>query len=190
MYKHITNLIPESYSNFLLNEFENNVNWMFTPSASNVGENYDSSDPNIRDSTQFVHAIHGYNNSMSPLFQSVVPIVWFFEKETGIKIKNILRIKANCLVRDGTDQKYNPPHVDVVEPGYISLVYYINDSDGDTVLFDKVISQGHNNLTPIERVTPRKGSLFMFPSNQLHASSCPIHNKQRLVINFILEPLC
>lgn len=187
MYKQFIDLVPESFSNYLLNEFENNVPWSFTPSASNVGDNYDLNDPNIRDSTQFVHGIIGYNNATSPLFQSVVPIVWFLEKETGIKIKNILRIKANCLVRDGTTGQYNPPHVDVYEPGCMSLVYYINDSDGDTILFDKMIQQGHNDLTPIVRNSPRKGSAFMFPSNQLHASSCPVNSKQRLVLNFILE---
>lgn len=187
MYKHFIDLVPTSYSDFLLNEFQNNTSWMFTPSASNVNDNYDKNDPNIRDSTQFVHAILGYNNPVSSLFQTVVPIVWFFEKESGYKVKNILRIKANCLVRDGDEQKYNPPHVDVYEPGCVSLVYYINDSDGDTVLFDKMIQQGHNNLTPIHRVSPKKGSVFMFPSNQLHASSCPIESRQRLVINFILE---
>lgn len=188
MHQYFKNLIPESYSDLLLKEFENNSSWMFTPSASNVGENYDKNDPNIRDSTQFVHAILGYSNAVSPLVQSVVPIVWFFEKETGIKIKNILRIKANCLTRDGNDYKYNPPHVDVYDPGFISMVYYINDSDGDTILFDKMIADGHDNLTPVERIKPSKGSLLAFPSNQLHASSCPIENKQRLVINFILEP--
>lgn len=187
MIKHLIDLVPESYSDYLLNEFENNISWSFTPSASNVGENYDKNDPHIRDSTQFVHGIIGYNQAVSPAYQVVVPVVWFLEKELGIKVKNILRIKANCLVRDGTEDQYNPPHVDVYEPGCMSLVYYINDSDGDTILFDKTIQHGHNNLTPIQRVTPRKGSAFLFPSNQLHASSCPINTKQRLVLNFILE---
>jgi len=187
MYKQLIDLVPESYSNFLLNEFTNNVQWTFTPSASNVGDNYDKNDPNIKDSTQFVHGIIGYSNTTSPLVQSVVPVVWFLEKETGIKIKNIVRVKANCLVRDGSAEQYNPPHVDVYDPGFVSLVYYINDSDGDTILFDKMIQQGHENLTPIVRNSPRKGSAFLFPSNQLHASSCPVDCKQRLVLNFILE---
>ena len=99
-----------------------------------------------------------------------------------------MRIKVNCLTRDGFESKYNPPHVDVVEPGFLSLIYYINDSDGDTVLFDKTIDQGFNDLKIVERITPRQGSAFLIPSNQLHASSCPIQNNRRLVINFILEP--
>jgi hypothetical protein len=187
MHKLLTNLIPESYSNLLLQEFLNFTSWQFTNSASNVGDNYDTSDVNILDSIQFVHGI--YNHQVeSPLYHSIVPIVWFFEKETGIKIKRILRIKVNCLTRDGNEIKYNPPHVDITEPGCISLIYYINDSDGDTVLFDKTIDQGFDNLTIIERIQPKKGNAFLIPSNQLHASSCPINNRQRLVINFILEP--
>jgi len=187
MHKLLTDLVPKSYSDTLLQEFSNFKGWQFTNSASNVGNNYDINDTNILDSIQFVHGV--YNNQIdSPLYHSVVPVVWFLEKETGIKINRILRIKVNCLTRDGSELKYNPPHVDVVEPGCISLIYYINDSDGDTILFDKTIDQGFNNLKIIEKVTPRQGSAFLIPSNQLHASSCPLTNHQRLVINFILEP--
>jgi hypothetical protein len=47
MYKLLTNLIPESYSNLLLQEFSNFTGWQFTNSASNVGNNYDTNDINI-----------------------------------------------------------------------------------------------------------------------------------------------
>jgi hypothetical protein len=187
MHKLLKDLVPKSYSDMLLQEFLNFSNWSFTSSASNVGENYDKTDTNILDSTQFVHGIFNHKID-SPLYHTVLPVIWFLEKETGIKIKRLLRIKVNCLTRDGFELKYNPPHVDVVEPGCLSLIYYINDSDGDTVLFDKTIDQGFDDLKIIERITPQQGSAFLIPSNQLHASSCPIKNNRRLVINFILEP--
>jgi hypothetical protein len=187
MHKLLTDLVPKSYSDMLLKEFLNFSNWSFTPSASNVDENYDKNDPNILDSIQFVHGIFNHQID-SPLYHTVLPVIWFFEKETGIKVKRLLRIKVNCLTRDGFELKYNPPHVDIVESGFLSLIYYINDSDGDTVLFNKTIDQGFDNLKVVERITPRQGSAFLISSNQLHASSCPIQNNQRLVINFILEP--
>lgn len=186
MHKLLTDLIPSHYSAQLLEEFSK-IHWYFTPSAANVDGNYDHSDTNIQDSIQFVHGIADNNVPVGPLYQTVIPILWFFEKETGLRIKSILRIKANCLTRDGYEVKYNPPHIDVFNPGFHSLIYYINDSDGDTVLFDQTIDQGHNNLTVMERFTPKQGSALLIPSNQLHASSCPINTKQRMVINFVLE---
>jgi hypothetical protein len=185
-HKLFENLIPPHYSEQLLLEFSR-ISWMFTPSAANVEDNYDKNDTNIRNSVQFVHGITDMNKPVSPMHPLVLPILWFFEKETGLQIKNIMRIKANCLTRDGFEVKYNSPHIDIYEKGYTSLIYYINDSDGDTILFDKTIDQGFTDLKIIKRVTPKKGNAFMIPSNQLHASSCPIDTKQRMVINFVLE---
>lgn len=186
-HKLFENLIPPHYCEQLLMEFSR-ISWMFTPSAANVDSNYDRNDTNIQNSVQFVHGITDMNKALSPMHQLVMPILWFFEKETGFVIKNIMRVKANCLTRDGGDlSKYNPPHIDIYAPGYVSLIYYINDSDGDTVLFDKKISEGFENLKVVQRVTPKKGNLFMIPSDQLHASSCPSETKQRMVINFVLE---
>lgn len=186
MHKLLTDLVPPHYQQYLFEELSRSA-WGFTPSAANVGNNYDPTDPNILDSVQFTHGICDDNKPISPLYQIVLPILWFLEKDTGYKIKNILRIKANCLTRDGFEIKYQPPHIDVYEPGFHSLIYYVNDSDGDTILFDKTIDQGHCDLNIIERITPKKGSGFLIPSNQLHASSCPINTRQRLVINFVLE---
>ncbi len=187
MYNVIENFIPDSYSDVLLAEIEK-IEWKFTPSASNVGNNYDRNNPNIQDSIQYVHGVTGYNDPPSSLYSLVVPLVWFFEKETNIKIKNILRIKINCLTRDGTESKYNPPHVDVTQPGFLSLIYYVNDSDGDTVIFDKSHKDGHNNLTPIGRITPKKGTATLIPSDIFHSSSCPINTLRRMVVNIILQP--
>lgn len=186
MYKLFENLIPDHYQDFLVEEFSR-LSWNFTPSAANVNDNYDKNDPNIRDSVQFVHGIADGNKPMSPMYQTVLPILWFFEKESGRKIKNIMRIKANCLTRDGDEVKYNPPHIDIYATGFTSLIYYVDDSDGDTILFDKYIEDGFTDLKIEHRVTPKKGSAFMIDSNQLHSSSCPIKNRSRMVINFVLE---
>jgi hypothetical protein len=186
-HKLFKDLLPASYHEILCREFKNNIDWKFTESASGVYDNYDKSNSNIKDSVQFVHSIAEDNNGTSPAYSLVLPIIWFFEKESGLTVKNILRIKANCLTNNGDDVKYNAPHIDVTKPGYASLIYYVNDSDGDTVLFNEYVSHGHFNLTELERITPKQGSAFLIPSHQYHCSSCPIISKQRIVINIILE---
>jgi hypothetical protein len=186
MYIVLDDFIPQSYADILLDEFEKNVSWTFTPSASNVDKNYDINDINIRDSIQFVHPIAAEDQSVSSLFSLVIPLVWFLEKETGLKIKSIGRIKANCLTRDGDEYKYNPPHVDVYNPGHISMIYYLDDSDGDTIVFDQYSDHGHSNLTITERIIPKKGRALVLHSDRFHASSCPVTSKKRMVINFIL----
>lgn len=92
---------------------------------------------------------------------------------------SIQRIKYNMLWRckeRGT--RYNSPHTDA-PAGHLSAVYYVNDSDGDTVILD---GQG-------SRITPKQGSLLVFPSDLMHASSNPVNSYERIVINFVLKPI-
>ena len=106
--------------------------------------------------------------------------------ENELDILNILdhkfepyKIKYNLLWKvSESNKRYNLPHVDHVEKDYISAIYYVVDSDGDTCFFyrDETI-----------RIKPKKGTLVVFPSNILHASSNPIESFERVVINFIIR---
>lgn len=183
----IDNFIPESYQNALIQEFEGELSWFYSNSAAGVCENFDTTDSNIIDSTQFVHGIVEDNKGISPTYPLIFPLIWFLEKEKHIKVKNVLRVKANLMTRDGREIKYQPPHVDVYGPGFLTMIYYINDSDGDTIIFDKLHDQGHCNLNITKRITPKKGRILLLPSNVFHSSSCPIRTKRRTVLNFILE---
>ena len=75
---------------------------------------------------------------------------------------------------------YQPIHLDKPSKGYMSLLYYVNDSDGDTIFFDK-------NIRMIKRVNPKKNRAILFDSNILHAGSNPIKSKKRIVINTIFK---
>lgn len=183
-HKLFKDLLPASYHEILCREFKNNVDWKFTDSASGVYDNYDKNNSNIKDSIQFVHSIAEDNNGISPVYSLVLPIIWFFEKESGLTVKNILRIKANCLTNNGNDIKYNAPHIDVTKPGYASLIYYVNDSDGDTILFNEYY-EGYpiSTFSQQKQITPKKGKLVMFPSKLFHSGNFPVLSPFRSVIN-------
>ena len=70
------------------------------------------------------------------------------------------------------------PHIDL-DPGdeHIVVLYYVNDSDGDTKFFNK-------DFELIKRVSPKKGKVVIFHSNTLHTSSNPIESPYRMVVNF------
>jgi hypothetical protein len=71
-------------------------------------------------------------------------------------------------------------------PENMTAVYYINDSTGDTVIFNE--SYGHKGeLTEKIRVSPKQGRLVLFNGHLLHAGNYPTTNTPRLIanINFI-----
>ena len=85
----------------------------------------------------------------------------------------LLRMKVNLLFpKQG--KKYNGFHTDYKDlKKFKSLIYYINDSDGDTLIYNKKLT----------KVKPKSGKVVLFDGNLLHASSNPIKSKMRLVCN-------
>ncbi|MGB0907500.1 MAG: hypothetical protein ACPGVT_08400 [Maricaulaceae bacterium] len=96
----------------------------------------------------------------------------------GIDHTQILRAKANLLMREPAPFTH-PAHTDDQKP-HIVFIYYVNDSDGDTHFYE--------NGEIVNQVSPKKGRAIMFEGHRLHASSSPLENRFRLVINYNLVP--
>ncbi len=87
------------------------------------------------------------------------------------------------------DIKHYPPHTDCTNTGGVSAIYYSSDATGDTYLFnecdinDKVeIDRFNHKWEPVDCVSPKKGRLIVFPSNNYHAGS-PTTSERRMLIN-------
>jgi hypothetical protein len=119
------------------------------------------------------------NEKNSDKLDLILPIIWFFQKETNIKIKSIFRVKANLTTRYNMSEKdvYDSIHIDHESDNYLSLIYYVNDSDGNTIIYNE------NK----DEITPKANNLYYFKSNTKHSALYPKENKKRIVINFILE---
>jgi hypothetical protein len=139
--------------------------------------------PDSLDVQQFTHLIYELTQPVSQLFPTILPVI------TAIPytIKQLIRIKMNLCVYFHSDNAnaHGMPHVDftdIKEP-LISAIYYVNDSTGDTLIFD----QRYGEKAPLSvktRVPPRKGRLVVFDGALLHAGNTPKTNAPRVNINF------
>jgi hypothetical protein len=91
-----------------------------------------------------------------------------------------LRIKANLLTSVVNRPHYHPPHIDTDGEGFMSCIYYLHDSDGDTHFFP----QNEQGTT----VTPKANRGVLFDSNIRHCSSNPITTERRMIINSVFRP--
>jgi hypothetical protein len=144
--------------------------------------------PNIIDNGQFTHAILDNGQTFSPDVGLLVPILYMFADKAGIVVNNILRIRINLMVQDKTFtyENFNCPHTDMI-PSKVFL-YYVNDCDGDTILFDETIVSDDDpfptEFNIIKRISPKAGKGVFFDGSRFHASSSPSTYKVRYVINF------
>lgn len=114
----------------------------------------------------------------------------YISNKLGYSVNEILRINCNISTPcfDLKDNQYTSPHSDInIE--HKSLVFYLHDSDGDTVLFDK-FSNGDDeeihNLKIIKRVTPMKNSCVTFDGLRYHALIPSKKNLRKIInVNYI-----
>lgn len=186
-YSVLNKLVPPSYAKILEDELTQTMPWYYTPSSS--GEvDIDQKDKNVVNFPQMHHVFLDSDGTTSPHFVLIQPLIWFLEKELSINIISLNRIKANLLLQgDATLDNYNLPHIDHPGDDHISMVYYVNESDGDTRIFDKTVQEGHEDLNCIGQFKPEQGRALVFKSNRFHASAPPVKFKSRMIINFVLQ---
>ena len=98
------------------------------------------------------------------------------------------RIRAGMFLKGSG---LHTPHVDYFFEHY-TVLYYANESDGDTYLFNETVTPSDsapiypNNFTVMERVSPKRGRVLIFNGLNYHSSSLPSLNNERMAININL----
>ena len=94
--------------------------------------------------------------------------------EVNKVLREILLARIYLLVPYRTNLEHYSPHTDLPFDHFVVL-YYVNNSDGDTVFFDKDAI--------VKRVSPKRGRVVLFDGNILHGGGIP-KNGPRSVVNF------
>lgn len=170
----------------LLTDGSKNFPWMFSKATNEVSENNEVIDaPLVEDSWQLVHTAMVDGKQISAFHQDIKNLLTKFAEKNNIRVLMILRSRANLMPQDkGANGKHHFPHIDSSHQHMVFL-YYVNDSDGDTILFDKRYGDDLSNIEDCiaAKVSPKAGAAIVFNGNTYHASSSPINTKYRAVIN-------
>ena len=145
----------------------------------------------VEDDSQFVCTYKDHNKEeiyfdYNP-FQQYAKKLFYSTKVWRCKANIIFQKKSKLFENK---RKVNHPHVDLFRP-HTTMLYYINDSDGDTVIYEQRhpgdnVSRHPNALIEVERITPKKGRIVLFDGLHYHTASSPRKTRFRAVINFNL----
>lgn len=186
----IPNFLPQKYAedieNMLLGE---DFPWFFNKHASydnkEIVEKFEKNDPRLRDTSAFIHGFMLDSNVNSDYFLQVKPILYFLEQKCKIITENIFRIRGVFVPPNPSMKNYmNIPHVDINLP-HTTVLYYVNDCDGDTVIFNELF--GSDNWfapkTVAYKCKPQKNKALIFNGLRYHTGCVPTINN-RVLINF------
>lgn len=130
---------------------------------------------------------------VTPMSSLLLPILFVFCEKAGLEYTAILRIRVGLFTKSMIQVKHHNPHVDFSQP-HQTAVYYVNDSDGDTVVFKETSSDvgiaqsgrfaNEGKFRIAGRVSPKKGKMMCFDGRHYHASMHPMKANKRLAITF------
>jgi hypothetical protein len=187
--KVVHNLLP----NMFVNDIEyiiNSQNFPWQYSSSSVKLPFEVNNPLVKEVDLYSTVIFkdgiNYNEQLFHFFYS---ILYFLEEHCAGW--NLHRIHVNKLLKseDYPDSCYQTPHHDcgTDKKQYKTFLYYVNDSDGETVFFNEYGLKHVNNPTICYTNKPKKNSLVIFDSQRLHSSTPPRIYDNRVVVNIVME---
>jgi hypothetical protein len=150
--------------------------WFFVPNITN---------PNDEVSIPaFSHVFMEKGIISSNVYESLSFIGKLGALKYDANYKNIFNVRS-FLQLPSNSNTINPYHVDLLED-HIVVLYYVIDSNGDTIILNKKYDSSNVDLTNseiVQRVTPKQGRVLIFDGLTYHASSTP-KDAVRCIINF------
>jgi hypothetical protein len=167
------------------------IPWFYNSTEGNttVGSPIDTLDPKIlefhktqvEEGPQLCYLVYRDGKLLgSSQLNNIRTITIPLQKKFDVVV-DMTRVKYNLQfqITNGSKDKHNTPHVDSKFP-HMTMIYYVNDSDGDTFFFDKKL-----NVT--KRVSPKAGRAVIFKGDIMHTGQHPINSHARCVINMNFE---
>jgi hypothetical protein len=131
----------------------------------------------------------------SPMTALLLPLLFTFCDKAQRPFTRLLRIRLGLYPRIMMEAAHHP-HVDFYYPHY-NAIYYVNDSDGDTVLYEETFDDvpkaalarylQEGKFKVAELATPKKGKIIGFDGRHYHASMHPMKATHRIAIAFSFQ---
>lgn len=138
--------------------------------------------------TAFSHVFKNHQGPQSKIYDFLTPLVYQACEQVNFAVNDI--VMARSFLQLPNTNGVNNPHIDFKDQ-HLVLLYYVNDSQGPTVLYNETFPQvpveevNQRTLTVKTRIEPKKGRCVFFDGLTYHSSSGPTDDV-RCVVNFDL----
>jgi len=148
----------------------NEFPWFYLSDSSSD----DVIDTNKNKKYSFHHTTMRAKKSNSIFNDFTIQIANTMKNKFGLNDYRLFRLRWGMTTNNGK-KIINNPHVDFKEHHKV-ILYYLNESDGDTYFYD-------NEDNIINQNTPEENSAILFEGNIRHSSSKPIKYDRRIILN-------
>ena len=165
----------------------NNFPWHYTEDVTGAGDFDSQHRPamshqyvEIDDDNDTSEIISVYHHLFTPLLSKACQYLKMPETEV-LQGRSFLQFPLKNIDTSVVDT----PHIDLDEgEEHIVVLYYVIDSDGDTVIYNERTKS--NTYTEKQRVTPKQGRVVIFEGGQYHTAEQPTKGT-RCIVNYNLD---
>ena len=138
------------------------------------------------DSPQFSHLVFDEGVANSNHLPVLIPLL----SSIPVQIEQLLKIKFN-MKYPKNNNNFGVPHFDLNLNSFLTALYYVNDSDGDTVIFNQRNNEDFETLTIKQTISPKQGRIIIFDGTLYHSAGNPLLQERIVInINFIAKSAC
>ncbi len=184
-------IIPPVYQNWLIDCIKNpDLKWMIKDNA--ISDLFEDDPRNGYCNFHYLYEVE--QGELSPLCNAFMPLALQFRDK--LKAESLLRMRVNH-VPAWCSNIIQLPHVDSYVKNSWNVVYYIDNSNGDTIIYNErtqdpqqyVELAKQDNFTEMTRVSPKKGRAVAFKGDLFHSSTTPVGTWRPVVnINLAEQP--
>lgn len=176
--KIIDNFLNKTYFNELQEELtKDNFPWYYNKNITHNNDEKNKVFQNYGFTHWFVHEENVLTDSqiaqfVRPLTSQILDVV---------DCNKTLRVRADMVMWSPTNFLHDA-HQDFVFP-HKACVFYINESDGDTVFYNVAKNNYNENSKIVKKVSPKPNRLVIFDGELMHSGHSPTKHKRRILIN-------
>ena len=159
--------------------------WFYTEDVTGAGEEDSQHRAALAHEYVFLddddtgRVISDFHSMFIPMLKEVMYRIGLKTEETDIlQGRSFLQLPRN-IQREDVDT----PHIDIDDVKHLVALYYVCDSDGDTIIYNERVQS--ENYTIKRRVTPKQGRIVVFDGSLYHTAEQPLHST-RCVVNYNL----
>lgn len=181
-------VIPEVYQNWLIDCVNNpDLKWHRKDYA--ISDMFEDDPRNGFCNFHYLYELE--QRELSTLTNGFMPLALQFRDK--LEAECLLRMRVNMVPR-WFENQVQLPHVDSYVKNSWNVVYYIDDSNGDTVIYNERTQDHREYVQLVQRdewtvkrlVAPKKGRAVAFKGDLFHSSTLPV-GTSRAVVNLNLS---
>ena len=163
------------------------IPWYYQISTLHPSDVSNNSDKNTYETPLFTHVFLEHSTELD---DNTLVRTMFLKFISTIKAdcSEMLTVRANISLKHSIpDGFHTTPHCDIADHTKYKnprvVIYYVNDSDGDTIFFTRKYGDEKQDEYEVEsKVSPKKGRFVLFSNEHFHAQTHPQIEEKRIVL--------